>query len=102
MERQGKFQRLANHREIEASCVGSIRDGKFSVEATRGLEEWAKIFPHIMTLLHESGEKDLRLFLGGHTYVVERYDDKIIAAVFKTGNPVAKSIRRMMRSPRPT
>lgn len=97
MDRPGKFQRLANHDQIEAACVASIQDETVRVEATRGVDHWGNVFPQVITMMTMAKENFARAVFSDHTIVAESDGAKVMAVAFRTGAPVSKSVRRMLR-----
>lgn len=94
----GKFQRVTSHPEILAACAASLREGKYSVEATRGDESWREIFPHVMNLLSAVSDTQIKVTSGNYSIMAEQKDTEAIAVVYRTGAPVSKSVRRMLRT----
>lgn len=94
----GKFQKIAAHQDIMAACAASLRDGTYSVEATRGDERWRDIFPRVMNLLHTLEDTHVKVTTGDYSIVAEQANDQAVAVVYKTGAPVSKSVRRMLRT----
>lgn len=96
---QGKFQRIAAHVEIDAACVGIVRDGEVKIEAVRGkdsVERWTAIFPLVLGIAVKSGEGIARAIIGRHTVNAAVHKNQCIATVVVTGMPVTKSMRRML------
>ena len=94
----GKFQRIAAHPDIEAACAASLREGKYSIEANRGDERWRDIFPRVMGLLDVVEDSYVKITTGDFSIVGEKQGEQAVAVVYKTGAPVSKSVRRMLRT----
>lgn len=94
----GKFQRIAAHQHILAACAASLREGTYSVEATRGDERWRDIFPRVMDLLSAIEDTHIKVTTGDYSIVAEQANDQAVAVVYLTGAPVSKSVRRMLRT----
>jgi hypothetical protein len=75
---------------LAVSVVGEDRN-------FRGDLGWAPILDASLELLDKTDESSLRLVIGRHTVVLQVESGERVGVVIATGDPIAKSLRRMIR-----
>ncbi len=63
----------------------------------RGEPHWGPILDASLSLLEKTGEKTIRIVVGAHTLVLQVEGAETVGVVIPTGDPIAKSLRRMIR-----
>jgi len=62
-----------------------------------GPQEHRALLGYTLGSMQHTTEPFIRLTAGDHTIVVQREPEVVIGVVVRTGDPIAKSLRRMLR-----
>lgn len=88
-------ENITKHHGIEAAAAGQIGAAP---SAWHGLDSWRPLVTAAMGLTQHTDADVVRVVVATHTILVLRKGDRLIAAVVVTGNPIAKSLQRMLRA----
>jgi hypothetical protein len=88
-------EHLARVPGIEAVAAANSHPNLLRVYA--GDADWKPLLDAALDLQRLT-EHEVKLCIGKHTVVVQSANDETVAVAFPTGNPIAKSLRRLLRS----
>jgi hypothetical protein len=88
-------EHLARTPGIEAVAAASSHPNLLRVYA--GDDGWNPMLDAALDLQRLT-EHEVKLCIGKHIVVVQRANDETIAVAFPIGHPIAKSLRRLLRS----
>lgn len=95
-------ENITKHHGIEAAAAGQVGAAPSvswtTLTAWHGLETWRPLVTAAMGLTQHTDADVVRVVVATHTILVLRKGDRLIAAVVVTGNPIAKSLQRMLRA----
>lgn len=95
-------ENITKHHGIEAAAAGQIgavpSASWTTITAWHGLDSWRPLVTAAMALTQHTDADVVRVVVGTHTILVLRKGERLIAAVVVTGNPIAKSLQRMLRA----
>ena len=72
-------------------------DGEVAKSGCSFTGSWGRVLAQAIALRAVAGEDSISIVTGQHTVIVQKHGASVAAVAFQTGDPVAKSIRRMLR-----